>query len=179
MKNLSTKFQSVFYLISVFYIVTGVLGVLHPMLFSMYLIFILGAFFLINGGANFIDGVLNIGKEDYHWGMSLFLGIIEFFLALSMFYNPISSQISIVIYVGALLIVRGLFIIFNSWGISKELKKHNMSIGIISILFGILFVVIPFFSQELIVLMVAWFILFSGVNLFVATLSLKKILIVK
>lgn len=176
MKSLSSKFQSIFYLISIFYIITGVLGILHPMMFSVYLIFILGAFFLINGGANFIDGVLNLRKEDYHWGMSLFLGIIEIFLALSMFFNPISSQISIVIYVGALLLVRGLFIIFNSLGINIELKKHQMSIGIISTLFGILFIVIPFFSQELIVLMVAWFILFSGVNLFVATLSFKKIL---
>jgi len=163
------------YLLSILYIIAGISGIVYPVAFSMYLIYILGAFFLLSGIVNSIDGIKNLKNPKYHWGMSLFLGIIELILSFSIFTSPVLSGIYLIVYIGMLLLVRGLFVISSLLGRKDELKTPHMSTGIVSILFGILFVVIPVFSSELIVLVIAWFIIFSGVDLFVITMGMNKV----
>ncbi|MCS5420824.1 MULTISPECIES: HdeD family acid-resistance protein [Psychrilyobacter] len=173
--NKETKAGISLYLLAVLYIITGISGVIYPVVFSVYLIYILGAFFLLSGVINFIDGIKNLNNPAYHWGMSLFLGIIEIILSFSIFISPILSEVYLIVYIGILLLIRGLFIIFNSFGKKDELKTPHMSTAVVSILFGMLFVGIPMFSTELIVLAIAWFIIFSGVDLFIITMGMNKL----
>ncbi|MGL5669907.1 MAG: DUF308 domain-containing protein [Cetobacterium sp.] len=42
------------------------------------------------------------------------------------------------------------------------------------ILFGVLLMVVPFISQQFIFLCIAWYILFSGINLVMISFSIKR-----
>ncbi len=172
--NKGTKASIALYLLAVLYIITGISGIVYPVGFSIYLIYILGAFFLLSGLINFIDGIKNMKNPKYHWGMSLFLGVIEIILSFSIFTSPVLSEIYLIIYIGMLLLIRGVFIISSSFGRKDELKTLHMSTGVVSILFGMLFIGIPLFSTELIVLAIALFIIFSGVDLFIITMGMNK-----
>ncbi|MGB6128281.1 MAG: DUF308 domain-containing protein [Psychrilyobacter sp.] len=173
--NKGTKACGGLYLLSILYTVTGISGIVYPVAFSIYLIYVLGVFFLLSGIVNSIDGIKNLKNPKYNWGMSLFLGIIELIFSFSIFASPVISSIYLIIYTGILLLVRGLFVISSLLGRKGELKIPHISTGVVSVLFGILFIMIPVFSKELIVLVIAWFIIFSGVDLFIITMGINKV----
>lgn len=171
MKNKLVEGKALIYILSALYIIIGGVGVVHPILFSVYLISILGAFFLLNGINNLYEGIKNMKDPSYHWGMSVFLGIMEIILSLSIFVHPVVSEIYLIIYVGMLILIRGLFILLNEGFGKNRPKTHHTSGAVISILFGGLLVGAPLLSNEMIVLMIAWFIILSGVNLLVIAIG--------
>ncbi len=172
--NNQKKFTLSFYLLGALYTITGILCMTFPLIFSIYLVYILAFLFLFNGLSNLLDGIRNINTPRHHWGMSLFLGIVEIILSFSIFVSPILSGIYLVLYIGFLLFIRGCFIVFNSFGQKSELKTPHTSTGIISILFGLLFIIAPLFSDKLIAITIAWFIIFSGIDLFIIGLGIDK-----
>lgn len=174
MKNEFKKTRIILCLLSVLYIISGAIGIIHPLLFSVYLISVLGAFFLLNGFSSLFDGIKNIKNHNYHWGMSLFLGLMEIILSISIFMFPLMSELYLVMYIGMLILIKGIFIICSSFSKRSDLKTPHTSTGIISILFGFLLVVSPVLSDKLIILMVAWFIIFSGIDLFVIAMGMKN-----
>lgn len=161
----------------ILYSLIGIFGLINPVAFSMYLIYILAFFFLVNGFNNFVKGIKFINVPNFHWALSIFLGTIEILLALSLFFTPFISQIYMIIYAGVFLLIKGIFIIVNVVSHKKifpNLYSHNLGSGIIDLLFGILLIFLPIFSQQFLFLAVSWYILFCGINLVISALALKK-----
>ncbi|MGL5664272.1 MAG: DUF308 domain-containing protein, partial [Cetobacterium sp.] len=73
--------------------------------------------------------------------------------------------------------LKGIFVVFNSLfhkNIFPGLSSVTFSSGLIDVLFGILLTVVPFISQQFIFLCIAWYILFSGINLVMISFSIKR-----
>ncbi len=169
--NNQKKLTLIYSVLGILYTITGILCLAYPLMFSIYLVDILAVLFLLIGITNLLDGIKNIKTPNYHWGINLFLGIVEIILAISVIASPILSGIYLVLYIGFLLFIRGCFIAFNSLSKKSELKTPHTSTGIISILFGLLFIIAPLFADKLIAAIIAWFVIFTGIDLIIIALG--------
>lgn len=177
-QNFNQKVSTALIFTGILYSIIGILGLINPIAFSVYLIYILAFFFLVNGFNNFVKGIKFTDVPGFHWTLSIFLGAIEILLALSLFFTPFISQIYMIIYAGIFLIIKGIFILVNVISHKKlfpNLYSHNLGSGVIDLLFGILLLFLPIFSQQFLFLAVAWYILFCGINLIISSIALKKI----
>lgn len=175
--DFNRKICSTIILLGILYSIIGIYGLINPMNFSLYVIYILAFLFLIGGFNNFVKGIKFTDVPGYHWGLSIFTGAVEILLALSLFFTPFVSQLYIIMYIGAFLIVKGIFIFINVLAHKKAfpgLYSYNIGSAIIDILFGILLMLLPVFSQQFLFLAIAWFILFSGINLITTGFMLRK-----
>ncbi|WP_418966243.1 DUF308 domain-containing protein, partial [Cetobacterium sp.] len=80
-------------------------------------------------------------------------------------------------YAGIFMIFKGIFIVLNilfNRKIFPSLVDFSLGSGVIDLLFGILLITLPFFSQQFIFLCIAWYILFSGANLILSAFYFKR-----
>lgn len=177
MQEFNKKVFTYLLVTGILFSIVGVFGVFSPTIFSVYLVDILAAFFLVSGVKNFTKGFQFRKVANFHWGLYIFIGVLEIIISLSLFSTPFASQIYIIIYAGIFMIFKGIFIILNilfNRKIFPSLVDFSLGSGIIDTLFGILLVALPFFSQEFIALCIAWYILFSGANLILSAFYFKK-----
>lgn len=165
----------------ILFTIIGIFGVFSPAFFSIYLIYILAAFFLVSGIQNFTRGFQFRKVKDFHWGMHIFIGVLEIILSLSLFITPISDALFLIIYVGLFMAFKGIFVVLNlafNRKLFPELINTSFGSGVIDLLFGILLVVIPLrypsLSLQFIFLCIAWYILFSGASLILGAFSFKR-----
>lgn len=172
--------KKVFYyllLTGILFSLVGVFGIFSPTIFSIYLVDILAAFFLVSGIKNFTKGFQFRKVTNFHWGLYIFIGILEIIIALSLLSTPFASQIYLIIYAGIFMIFKGVFIVINvlfNRKVFPSLVDFSLGSGVIDFLFGLLLVGLPFFSQQFIFLCIAWYILFSGANLILSAFYFKK-----
>ncbi|MGL5176221.1 MAG: HdeD family acid-resistance protein [Cetobacterium sp.] len=155
----------------------GIFGIFTPTIFSVYIIDILAAFFFVSGIKNFTKGFQFRKVPNFHWGLYIFVGVLEVIISISLFSQPFLSQLYMIIYAGIFMIFKGIFIFINTIINRKTFPdsvKFSLNPGITDILFGILLVGLPFFSQRFISLCVAWYILFSGANLILSAFYFKR-----
>ena len=177
MQEFNKKVFTYLLVTGILFSIVGVFGIFSPTIFSVYLVDILAAFFLVSGVKNFTKGFQFRKVANFHWGLYIFIGALEIIISLSLFSTPFASQIYIIIYAGIFMIFKGIFIILNilfNRKIFPSLVDFSLGSGIIDTLFGILLVALPFFSQEFIALCIAWYILFSGANLILSAFYFKK-----
>lgn len=165
----------------IFFSIIGVLGVFSPVFFSIYLVYILGAFFLVSGIQNFTRGFQFRKVKDFHWGMLIFIGFLEIILSLSLFTTPVEDAFFIIVYIGLFMAFKGIFIIVNlifNKKVFPELMNTSFGSGVIDLLFGILLVVVPLrypeLSLQFVFLCIAWYILFSGASLILGAFTFKR-----
>lgn len=177
MQEFNKKVFTYLLVTGILFSIVGVFGIFSPTIFSVYLVDILAAFFLVSGVKNFTKGFQFRKVANFHWGLYIFIGVLEIIISLSLFSTPFASQIYIIIYAGIFMIFKGIFIILNilfNRKIFPSLVDFSLGSGIINTLFGVLLVALPFFSQEFIALCIAWYILFSGANLILSAFYFKK-----
>lgn len=177
MNSLTKNIYLILLITGVLFGIVGIFGIFNPLIFSIYLVEILALFFFVNGVKNLIKGVQLMANPNVHWGLFIFVSILEIVASISLIMTPFSSQIFIIIYIGFIMLIKGLFVAFNSLfhkNLFPNLSELHFSNGIIDTLFGILLIIMPFISQQFIFLCVAWYILFSGMNLMVLGYALKK-----
>lgn len=167
------------YLLStgVIFSLVGIFGIFSPTLFSIYLVYILAAFFFVTGVKNFTKGFQFKNIPNFHWGLYIFLGFLEIVISLSLLTTPFVSQLYMIMYAGIFMLFKGIFIIINVISNKKlfpTLVNFSLGSGIIDSLFGILLISLPIFSQQFIFLCIAWYILFSGANLILSAYSFKN-----
>lgn len=177
MQEFNKKVFTYLLVTGILFSIVGVFGIFSPTIFSVYLVDILAGFFLVSGVKNFTKGFQFRKVANFHWGLYIFIGVLEIIISLSLFSTPFASQIYIIIYAGIFMIFKGIFIILNilfNRKIFPSLVDFSLGSGIIDTLFGVLLVALPFFSQEFIALCIAWYILFSGANLILSAFYFKK-----
>ncbi|MDX8335624.1 MULTISPECIES: HdeD family acid-resistance protein [Cetobacterium] len=177
MQEFNKKIFTYLLVTGILFSLVGIFGVFSPTIFSIYLVDILAAFFLVSGVKNFTKGFQFRKVPNFHWGLYIFIGVLEVVISLSLFSTPFSSQIFMIIYAGIFMIFKGIFIVLNilfNRKIFPSLVDFSLGSGIIDLLFGILLVALPFFSQQFIFLCIAWYILFSGANLILSAFYFKR-----
>ncbi|MEG0069336.1 HdeD family acid-resistance protein [Cetobacterium sp.] len=177
MDEFNKKIFSYLLFTGILFSIVGIFGIFSPTIFSIYLVYILAAFFLVSGVKNFTKGFQFRKITNFHWGLYIFLGALEIIISLSLLATPFASQIYMIIYAGIFMIFKGIFILLNvlfNRKIFPSLVSFSLGSGIIDVLFGFLLVALPFFSQQFIFLCIAWYILFSGANLILSAFSFKS-----
>ncbi len=177
MQEFNKKIFTYLLVTGILFSLVGIFGVFSPTIFSIYLVDILAAFFLVSGVKNFTKGFQFRKVPNFHWGLYIFIGVLEVVISLSLFSTPFSSQIFMIIYAGIFMIFKGIFIVLNilfNRKIFPSLVDFSLGSGVIDLLFGILLVALPFFSQQFIFLCIAWYILFSGANLILSAFYFKR-----
>lgn len=175
MKNL--KFISNYFLVSgIVFTLLGILGLFNPTFFSIYLVELLAIFFMIGGVKNLTKS-LQLKKEGYQSGGFIFFAVIEILFALSLMITPFSSQIYLIVYVGIFVFIKGVLILLNilfKLHMFDDFYSSTLGHSLIDIVFGIVLVTLPLFSQQFIILCLAWYLLFAGINFIVSSFYLNN-----
>ncbi|MCQ8211110.1 DUF308 domain-containing protein [Cetobacterium somerae] len=177
MQEFNKKIFTYLLVTGILFSLVGIFGIFSPTIFSIYLVDILAAFFLVSGVKNFTKGFQFRKVPNFHWGLYIFIGVLEVIISISLFSTPFASQIYMIIYAGIFMVFKGIFIVLNilfNRKIFPSLVDFSLGSGIIDLLFGILLVALPFFSQQFIFLCIAWYILFSGANLILSAFYFKR-----
>ncbi|MGL5744409.1 MAG: HdeD family acid-resistance protein [Cetobacterium sp.] len=177
MENFDKKIFRYLLFTGILFTLVGIFGIFTPTTFSVYIVDILAAFFFVSGIKNFIKGFQFRKVPHFHWGLYIFIGVLEIVISISLFSQPFLSQLYMIIYAGIFMVFKGIFIFINTIFNRKTFPdsvKFSLNPGITDILFGILLVALPFISQRFITLCVAWYILFSGANLILSAFYFKR-----
>lgn len=176
-KNIKTL-TSVLFIIGLFFIFIGGFGIIKPLKLSVNLVTILAILFSINGIKNLYKGIQLRHIQNSNWELVIITSILEMMIALSIIFTPLISQITLIIYIGIFMIFKGVFILFHIIFSKKtpgSITSLNIGNSILDILFGIIFLIFPFIAQQFMFLCIAWYILFSGLELIKTSYSLEKI----
>ncbi|SNR75028.1 Uncharacterized membrane protein HdeD, DUF308 family [Lutibacter agarilyticus] len=111
-----------------------------------------------------------------NWWLILLRGIILIVLGLYVLGNPIDALVALALYIGISLSITGIFEI----GVALSLKSvndnwgWNLAGGIIDLLFAIVLVSNPAITAAVIPFIVGFWMMISGVIVFVNSLAIRK-----
>ncbi|MGL6065469.1 MAG: HdeD family acid-resistance protein [Cetobacterium sp.] len=178
MINFKKKVFRYLLLTGILFSFVGIFGIFSTSIFSIYIIDILSAFFFVSGIKNFIKGFQFRKVINFHWGLYIFIGVLEIVGAISLFSQPFNNQLYMIIYSGIFMTFKGILVFINTifnHKIFPSSVNFSLNSGIINILFGGLLIGLPFLSQNFIFLCVAWYIFFSGANLILSAFYFKRL----
>lgn len=177
MKNFDKKIFRYLLMTGILFSLVGIFGIFSPTIFSIYIVDILAAFFFVSGIKNFTKGFQFRKVPEFHWGLYIFIGVLEIVISLSLFSQPFGNQLHTIVYSGFFMMFKGIFIFINTIfnrKIFPDSVKYSLNAGITDTLFGTLLAGLPFFSARVISLCVAWYILFNGANLVLSAFYFKR-----
>lgn len=169
-------FSSLFYN-GIFGIIIGILGLINLDFMILYIVYMIAFFFLLSGFFTLYMGVKFSKKEGFHHGLYIFMGLTQLLLALSLIAFPLVSGYMVFVYIAVFLLIKGSFIIINIISHKKAfpvLASASLSTGIIDLLFGLVLIIMPFISTQFLLMVLAWYFIFSGVNSIASAFTLKK-----
>lgn len=169
-------------LLGVMLLVIGVVGIFSPVALSMSLIYALGWFFLVFGimVLYFAFSAWRIADTQSK-GIIIFQGVFDFIFGLILIWNPFSSTLALILVLGIFLIVKGIGDFFNKgyrltlFGPVYEGRGSMVFNGIFDIVFGILAIIAPLFMEGVIGFIIAFYMIFIGVEMIVMALKLKNL----
>lgn len=161
----------------ILFVIIGIMGLWQPAFLAIYIVYMIAFFFLFAGCESLYRGFKFSSVKGYHYGLAIFTGLIEVLLAIALIAFPMASEFAIFIYIGVFLVIKGIFVIINVLTHKKAFPAlFNCSLGggIIDLLFGIVLLVMPFFSNLFLIYVLAWYFLFCGINFIVNSITLKN-----
>ncbi|MCJ8342372.1 MAG: DUF308 domain-containing protein [Cetobacterium sp.] len=182
--NSLKKMWKYYLVIGIIFLLFGIFAIFKPEMFSLYIVAVLGWFFLFMGFGNIYYGINGKKNPAFHWGTVLFMGILEIISGIIVLLNPISSLYILTIYIGVFLIFRGASLTFakNYSLINNEnvhlhgLRSLTVINGILDMVFGVLAIIVPIFAEAVLVYTLAFYILFAGLLLLVFAFQIKEAL---
>lgn len=178
MINFKKKIFRYLLITGILFSLVGIFGIFSTNIFSTYIIDILAAFFFVSGIKNFIKGFQFRKVLNFHWGLYIFIGVLEVVASISLLSQPFKSQLYMIIYSGIFMTFKGILIFINTIfnrKIFPNSVNFSLNTGIINILFGSLLIGLPFLSESFIFICVAWYIFFSGTNLILSAFYFKRL----
>ncbi|MGL6154044.1 MAG: HdeD family acid-resistance protein [Cetobacterium sp.] len=180
--NSLKKMWKYYFILGIVFLVLGIFAIFKPAIFSLYIVSLLGWFFLFAGFGNIFYGFSGRNNPAFHWGTILFMGILEVLSGFIILLNPISSLYILTIYIGVFLIFRGCSLIFakNYYGITAEnvhlngLRSLTVMNGILDLVFGVLAILIPIFAEAVFIYTIAFYVLLAGLLLMVYAFQIKQ-----
>jgi uncharacterized membrane protein HdeD (DUF308 family) len=144
----------------------GVLAFISPRITLTALVFLWGAYALVDGAFAIAAGIKTYG-EYKRWWLLLLEGVLGVAAGLVAFVMPGITALVLLILIGAWAIVTGLFEIAAAIQLRKEIKGEWLLglAGVASVLFGIALLVNPVVGALAVVWLIAAYALVFGVLL--------------
>ena len=127
-------------------ILFGLFALFAPGTALLALVFVFGAYAIIDGITAIIAGIRH-RKEEAHWGWHLFQGIVSLIAGIIAFVWPGVTVLAILFVIAFWSIVNGVAQIVESFAMRKRGGSGSwgwmLAAGIVSVLFGIVLVIQP------------------------------------
>jgi uncharacterized membrane protein HdeD (DUF308 family) len=153
-------------------LVIGIMFLTTPGITTLIMITFLGAYWLVGGF--FTLGSLAVDKTNM--GLKIFLSVINILAGLVILLYPLYSAVFLLSFFAIFIGFWGLFIggvhLFQAY---KTRDGGNGVLGIISIIFGIIILVFPLVTAEIIPLIIGVFAIVSGIAAVIAAFQVKKV----
>ena len=141
-----------------------------------------GSLVMLFGGFVMLDGLLEIlasmraksgGSE---WGAALMLGLVEIILGLLIVMWPGLTARTVLLFIGAWAIVRGVLEVYAAVQLRKLIEGEALlaSVGILSILFGVIVFARPDIAAIGVLVTIAIFLIVSGVLLVLLGMRMRR-----
>ena len=168
-------------IIGILLAITGLIGIVNPLGFSISLIYVLSWSFLLMGLLNIYYAYQGRKNKYFHWGIVLVSGIIDILAAVSIFYTPFDSAVILLIDLRILMLFSGCSLIFTSGkAVADDIPEvHSIrSIlivrGILDIIFGILLVICPLLMGYILPVIIGFYLLFMGILFIIYSIQVKR-----
>jgi len=124
-------------------IIFGVLAFMSPLIVGISLVILYGAYVLVDGVFS-IFAAISGGTPAPRWWLAL-VGILGILAGLIAFAQPALVALYLVIFIGAMALVSGIFEIIGAIRLRKEIDNEWMLIlhGLLTALFGIVLMAMP------------------------------------
>jgi uncharacterized membrane protein HdeD (DUF308 family) len=153
----------------------GVLAIVVPNLTLVTLIYLIGAFVLVDGIFAVAAGIRG-GAPMPRWWL-IVVGVAGIATGLAAVFWPEMTAFLLIIFVGFWAIVKGLFEIVGAVAVRKEIDNEWMLIfgGALSVLFGLVAVIAPGAGALALLWLIAVYAILSGAMLIAFALRLRNV----
>ena len=152
-------------------LIVGFMFLTTPGITILILITFMGAYWLVGGF--FTLGSLAVDKTNM--GLKIFLSIVSILAGIIILLYPLYSTVFILSFFTIFIGFWGVFIgaahLFQAF---KTKDGGNGILGVISMIFGIIILIYPFFAAELIPLIIGVFAVVGGIAAVIAAFQVKK-----
>jgi len=113
-----------------------------------------------------------------NWWTLALRGVIAIIFGICAFIWPIATALAFVILLAAFAFVEGVFAFIGafSWGLSGSQRLLLIALGLLGLAVGVAAVMYPGITAVVIVALVAWWAIVSGVIQFVVAIELRKVI---
>jgi uncharacterized membrane protein HdeD (DUF308 family) len=143
MREAMNKNWWVWLLRGIFAILFGILAILFPGEAFAALIYIFGAYVLVDGAMTIYNALSHRGPN---WGWELLEGVIAILAGLAAFFMTGLAGLTIILVIGVWAIITGVLQVVAAWRLRQEIDNEIWLglAGILSVIMGILFIRNPF-----------------------------------
>ena len=153
-------------------LIVGIMFLTTPGMTTLILITFLGAYWLVGGF--FTLGSLAVDKTNM--GLKIFLSIVNIIAGVIILLYPLYSTVFIISFFAIFIGFWGLFIgAVHLFQALKTKDGGNGLLGLISMIFGLIILIFPFFAAELIPLIIGVFAVAGGLAAIIASFQVKKV----
>ena len=153
-------------------LIVGILFLTTPGITTIILITFMGAYWLVGGF--FTLGSLFVDKTNM--GLKIFLSVVNILAGIIILLYPLYSAVFILSFFAIFIGFWGLFIgavhLFQAY---KTKDGGNGLLGVISMIFGIVILVYPLLTAEIIPFIAGVFAIVSGIAAVIAAFQVKKV----
>ena len=157
-------------------IMLGILAFSFPVLTIVSLATLIGALFLIGGGAEIVAAVSNRGHWN-NWGMHLGAGILDALVGIVLLANPGATAAAIPIIVGIWAIAAGVFLFAQAFPLKQARLKGwwwSLLLGVATAAVGWWMITNPFVGALTVAAGVGWAAVLAGAAVIGVALQLRS-----
>ena len=153
----------------------GVLAFMWPALTLEILIYLVGAYLLIDGFLNIIAAISH-RKQTTSWWIVLLEGLVSVIAGLLAFIWPESTAFILLFIVAVWAILTGILEIIEAMRLRKQIKSEWLFIlsGLLSVLFGILLLIWPGSGLVMLVWFLGFYAILFGFTLILLSFKVRK-----
>lgn len=155
-------------------VLLGILALLMPQITFATLVFLFGAYMLVDGIFYIIKAIRN-RKTTSGWGWYLFMGIISVIAGIVAFIDPFAAGTALVFLFGFWIMLAGITTISTAINLRKTIRGEGWYIaaGVITVIFSLLIVFNPLAGALTLALLFGFNALANGISLIVLGIRLK------
>lgn len=160
-------------------ILFGIAAVFWPGITVGALVYLVSAFLVVDGIVTLVLGFVNIGKKPNVATLLVLFGFLQLVIGVIFFRWPDVALETIILVLGLLLIVRGLFAFAHTFSdrfVVATARSMQAAIGIVSLIVGLILVVYPITTILVLVWVVGIYALVTGPILFAMAADINKTL---
>ena len=155
-------------------IVFGILALLWPQITLLTLIYLFGAYVLLDGIFAVITGIRSYGENERWWAV-LLEGLLGIAVGVLAFVWPDVTGLVLLYFIAAWAVITGIFEIFAAIRLRRELTGEWLMVlsGLLSIAFGVALVIFPAAGALALTWLIGAYAIFFGILLIILAFRLR------